>query len=84
MSEIRMRTGLHELPADLPVPVDEGAAVHLPGAPLPGLALPSTSGGMVPLRGLASRRAVLFFYPRTGEPGKPVGPGWDAIPGARG
>jgi len=51
---------------------------------LPGLALPSTSGGTVPLPDLASRRAVLFFYPRTGQPGKPVGPDWDAIPGARG
>ncbi len=76
--------GLHQLPADLPVPVDDGAAAHLPWMRLPDLALPSTSGGTVPLPGQASRRAVLFFYPRTGQPGKPVGPDWDAIPGARG
>ena len=76
--------GLYQLPADLPAPVDDGAAAHLPGIRLPGLALPSTSGGTVPLPDLASRRAVLFFYPRTSQPGKPVGPDWDAIPGARG
>ena len=29
-------------------------------------------------------RAVLFFYPRTGEAGKAAGPEWDAIAGARG
>lgn len=33
---------------------------------------------------VAEGPAVLFFYPRTGEPGKPAGPEWDAIPGARG
>ena len=29
-------------------------------------------------------RAVLFFYPRTGEKGRSAGPEWDLIPGARG
>lgn len=28
--------------------------------------------------------AVLFFFPRTGLPGSPAGPAWNAIPGARG
>ncbi len=79
-----MASTLHELPADLPMPVDDGAAAHLQGMRLTDLALPSTSGGSVPLPGLASGRAVLFFYPRTGRPGEPVGPNWDAIPGARG
>lgn len=27
---------------------------------------------------------VVYAYPRTGEDGKPVPPGWDNIPGARG
>lgn len=66
------------------MPVDDGASAHLEGAAVPSLALAATSGRMVDLARLASGRAVLFFYPRTGAPGEPPGPDWDAIPGARG
>ena len=72
------------LPANLPVPVDDGAADHLRGAVVPSLALAATSGATVDLATLARRPAVLFFYPRTGEHGRPAGPEWDLIPGARG
>jgi peroxiredoxin len=72
------------LPDGLPVPVDDGATAHLPGAAVPGIALPATSGRMVALDLWASTPGVLFFYPRTGEAGRPAGPEWDAIPGARG
>ena len=74
----------HTLPAGLPVPADDGAADHLPGAVLPVVALPSTAGGAVRLDRATAARAVLFFYPRTGEAGRSAGPDWDAIPGARG
>ena len=33
---------------------------------------------------LAHDRFVLYVYPRTGRPGRPLPSGWDAIPGARG
>ena len=79
-----MPSDVYRLPADLPVPVDDGASDHLPGAPIPPITLPSTSGRRVDLGELAAGRAVLFFYPRTGAPGEPAGPEWDAIPGARG
>ena len=36
-------------PAGLPVPVDDGATAHLPGAAVPAIVLPATSGGMVAL-----------------------------------
>jgi peroxiredoxin len=72
------------LPAGLPVPVDDGAADHLRGAVVPSVALPATSGGLVELSALAGGRAVLFFYPRTGEAGASAGLEWDLIPGARG
>jgi peroxiredoxin len=74
------------LPPDLPVPRDDGAADHLPGLPLPALALASTQGGEVDLAALAAVVAtlVLYVYPRTGTPGEPLPDGWDAIPGARG
>lgn len=73
---------LMRLPEGLPVPVDDGAASHLNNAVLPSLALHSTLGKPVNLARLA--KTVIFFYPRTGIPGRPVGASWDKIPGARG
>src|SRR5438445_9614582 len=71
------------LPEGLPVPEDDGAADHLPGARIPALVLDS-SQGPVDLAELAAERGVLYVYPRTGKPGVPMLPGWDAFPGARG
>ena len=53
---------------------------------MPSVALPSTGGGELDLAELAAgpRRLVAYVYPRTGRPGEPSPPGWDAIPGARG
>jgi peroxiredoxin/N-acetylglutamate synthase-like GNAT family acetyltransferase len=70
------------LPANLPAPIDDGSASHLLNAPLPKVELPSTHGGVIDLSRLD--RAVVFTYPRTGEPNAPMPPEWDAIPGARG
>jgi peroxiredoxin len=72
------------LPADLPAPVDDGAADGLPGAPMPAVALPSTDGATVRLDQLGPTRTVLYAYPMTGTPGVDPPDGWDAIPGARG
>jgi peroxiredoxin len=72
-----------ELPKDLPVPQNDGAAKHLTGMRLPALALAATDGAKVDLSRLKGR-TVVYAYPRTGEPGKPLPDGWDAIPGARG
>jgi len=76
-----------QLPPDLPVPEDDGAADHLPGLEIPpALTLPSTQGGEVELAALASGSDVVvaYVYPRTGVPGEPSPAGWDDIPGARG
>jgi peroxiredoxin len=76
---------LHQLPADLPVPEDDGAAAHLLGAVLPSIVLPATARGAVDLAAIADDGAlVVYVYPQTGEPGEPVPDGWDQIPGARG
>jgi peroxiredoxin len=72
------------LPPDLPAPVDDGAANHLTGATLPRMALHSTAGRIVDLSQLSTTRTVIYCYPMTGVPGKPLPPGWDLIPGARG
>src|SRR5919109_4385238 len=75
------------LPADLPIPEDDGAAAHLLGANMPRLDLPSTEGSTLavdrPPAGF--ERLVLYMYPRTGRPGEPsLTPDWETIPGAYG
>lgn len=74
---------LYVLPANLPVPEDDGACDHLPGMVLPALELPATDGSLIELSQLAGR-TVLYAYPRTGEPDRDPPDGWDLIPGARG
>jgi peroxiredoxin len=79
-------TVLHDptiLPADLPVPADDGDARHLTGLVLPGLALAATDGSRVDLSKLGAR-TIVYIYPRTGRPGHALPDGWDSIPGARG
>lgn len=72
------------LPPNLPQPVDDGAAAHLTGMPLPRVSLRSTAGRLVDLSSLSAPRRVIYCYPMTGVPGKPLPEGWDMIPGARG
>ena len=74
---------LTQLPANLPVPEDDGACAHLLGSHLPNLSLVSTSGYHINLRhrqGLT----VLYVYPLTARPGVPLPNGWNEIPGAQG
>ena len=78
-----MSSNLTELPTDLPVPLDDGAAAHLKGMSLVRVALLSTDGATVELSSLAGL-FVIYIYPMTGRPGVPLPDGWDAIPGARG
>ena len=73
-----------DLPPDLPVPEDDGAADDLPGRAVPAVGLESTAGGPVDLAAAAAGTLVLYVYPRTGIPGQPLIEGWDEIPGARG
>jgi peroxiredoxin len=75
-----------QLPDDLPVPKDDGAADHLAGTAVPAVALRATDGTTVRLDELEGR-TVVFAYPRTGRPGESSPGGddeWAAIPGARG
>jgi peroxiredoxin len=70
---------VYTLPANLPVPEDDGAADHLTGLELPELELDS-SQGRIKVRDFG----VLYIYPRSGRPGVALLPGWDETPGARG
>jgi peroxiredoxin len=78
---------VYQLPADLPIPSDDGAASHLVGLPIPSIPLPSTAGGFVQLNSTGLPLAVVYCYPRTGRP-ESIALGnieeWNAIPGARG
>jgi peroxiredoxin len=71
------------LPANLPVPEDDGAADHLDGAAVPSVRFETTAGEL-DISELADGLLVLYVYPRTGRPGVEPPPGWDETPGARG
>ncbi|MUL63584.1 peroxiredoxin [Mycobacterium sp. CBMA 234] len=81
---ITMPTNFTQLPAGLPQPVDDGRAAHLPGLPMPDLALRTSAGDTVNLAELPTGRTVIYLYPLTGRPGVDLPDGWDNIPGARG
>ena len=72
-----------QLPKDLPIPEDDGAADHLPGMALPSVHLASTAGEPVDLPSLTGR-TVVYCYPMTGRPDRELPEGWDGISGARG
>ncbi|MEK7556617.1 MAG: peroxiredoxin [Patescibacteria group bacterium] len=74
---------LNRLPESLPVPIDDGACDHLPGASLPSVELQSTGGRAVNLAEIPGW-LVIYCYPMTGRPDKSLPAGWDQIPGARG
>lgn len=76
-------TNLNQLPGDLPIPQDDGAANHLVGMRLPAIALRATTSGQLNLAQIKGR-LVIYCYPMTGQPNVALPEGWDQIPGARG
>ena len=76
-------TSLNQLPPDLPIPQDDGAANHLVGMSLPNLLLLTTIGKELNLGEIAGR-LVIYCYPMTGQPNVALPDGWDQITGARG
>lgn len=74
---------LNQIPANLPVPIDDGLAGHLVGIRLPSISLHATNGTRIDLSQVQGR-LVIYCYPRTGTPNTSLPEGWDQIPGARG
>ena len=72
-----------DLPENLPVPQDDGAADHLDGVKLNQVLLKATNEEVIDLSRLMGT-TVVFIYPMTGVPGVALPDGWDDIPGARG
>jgi hypothetical protein len=56
------QTNLNQLPANLPVPKDDGGARHLKGMAMPDLELPSTSNRCVNLAKVQTPRLVVYAY----------------------
>ena len=71
------------LPDNLPIPIDDGACLHLIGARLPSISLKSTDSTYTNLA-LIKGWLVVYCYPMTGQPNNALPTGWDSIPGARG
>ena len=68
---------------DIPAPTDDGAANHLVGMSIPASTLPDTKGNTVDLSTLAGI-TVIYAYPMTGRPDRPLPDGWNMLPGAHG
>ena len=76
-------TNYLDLPENLPVPQDDGAARHLDGTKLISMTLHATDNSLIDLS-KNSGTTVVFIYPMSGVPGVELPAGWDDIPGARG
>jgi peroxiredoxin len=74
---------IFSIPADLPIPLDDGACDHLENMQMPNISLWSTEGREINLSSLAGWN-VIFCYPMTGRPGVSIPEGWVQIPGAAG
>ena len=83
-AQVETEQSVLQLPEGLPVPVDDGAADHLPGKAMPLARLRSTQGSSFALIDLPMGRSLIFVYPRTGRPARKLPQGWSDIPGARG
>jgi peroxiredoxin len=74
---------LSEIPDNIPIPEDDGAADHLVHSRLPELTLRATNNELINIGKLAGI-VVLYIYPMTGKPDTPLPHGWNEIAGARG
>jgi len=50
----------------------------------PNISLPNQDGNLLNLQRLDTFRLVLYFYPMTGRPDRPLPDNWNNIPGAKG
>ncbi|BBI99876.1 peroxiredoxin [Ferrigenium kumadai] len=74
---------IFSIPADLPIPSDDGACEHLKNMRIPNISLWSTDDQEINLFSLPGWN-VIFCYPMTGRPGVSIPEGWVQIPGAAG
>ncbi len=64
--------------------IDDGGSDHLLNSTLPDISLPNQDGVHLKINRNDLFRIVLYCYPRTGHPNKPLPENWNNIPGATG
>ena len=69
---------------NIPEPQNDGLCNHLEGMDIPDISLLTINGDYLKLRRKESFRLILYFYPMTGRPDKPLPDNLNEIPGARG
>ena len=63
---------------------NEGVMNTLKNKNFPNISLPNQDGNLLNLHRLDTFRMVLYFYPMTGRPDRPLPDNWNNIPGAKG
>ena len=66
------------------IPEDDEASEHLINNTIPNISLPNQEGNPLQLNRMDTFRMVLYFFPMTGRPDKPLPDNWNSIPGAKG
>jgi len=66
------------------IPEDDGAADHLKNKTIPDISLPNQEGNLLRLNRADTFRIILYFFPMTGRPDRPLPDNWNSIPGAKG
>ena len=63
---------------------NDGDMNTLKNTNFPNISLPNQDGNLLNLHRLDTFRLVLYFYPMTGRPDRPLPKNWNNIPGAKG
>ena len=75
---------LNDLPENLSEPKEDGACDHLLNLTIPDISLPTQNGNLLKINRFDTFKLIIFCYPMTGRPDRPLPENWDFIPGARG
>lgn len=75
---------LNDLLTNLAKPEEDGACNHLLNSTIPDISLPTQDGNLLKLNRSDTFFLVIFCYPMTGHPDRPLPENWNLIPGARG
>ena len=68
----------------LPIPKNDGTVDHLKNKIIPNIALQNQEGNPLQLNRKDTFRIILYFFPMTGRPDRPLPHNWNSIPGAKG
>ena len=66
------------------IPEDDGTSKHLTNNTIPNISLPNQEGNPLQLNRADTFRIILYFFPMTGRPDRPLPENWNLIPGAKG